>query len=465
MGKSGRSKHQVPQQQAQPNCSASNRFNWSALVGVLASVVVAYCWRYNFEHREPAPEPGQLDTQSSDKPSKAPQRNLEQLRLALQDAKRKSDAGRGSAEDLKHWLNSALEMDSALVEFGAPADVREYTLKEIQAIVLTHMRWNDVLRDRQLLANVAPRLVLWLSSKKVIQDCCKSASCITDQIRTMMILRELGQHSEASTHFTTIKNGSTDGGAAYLSPTNCLGGNLDPQRLVAPQSEHYPTGYADVVDIQAEPNFWGPEAFSLSAYLEEHAETIMAELTPLCPTSPKAELHSHFGLDGLAAYLAQDTGTWTTLPLFHDGVWNASACKSIAPNTCTLLRSRPEIRGTLRSAVSSDTGVQIAFVSVYRLQPGAHIHRHVGYQWRLSTHLGIVVPDGAEIRVWGERRPWGRGKAFGFLDAAEHEVVHNGISDRCVLNVVAWHPSVLARREADAEFARHFINPSDAAQS
>merc|ERR1712216_388513 len=181
----------------------------------------------------------------------------------------------------------------------------------------------------------------------------------------------------------------------------------------------------------------GARDLPLAAHLEEHAAEILEELAPLCQPGGR-----NFGNDYLAQHLARDHTSWTSLGLFHDGSGNSSACSQLAPRTCALLQERSELRGALRSVKSPEMKVQLAFVSVYRLRPGAHIHRHVGNQWRLNTHFGLVTPKGVEIRVWGEPREWVAGKAFAFLDAAEHEVFHHGTEDRCVLNVVGWHPDV-----------------------
>jgi len=110
------------------------------------------------------------------------------------------------------------------------------------------------------------------------------------------------------------------------------------------------------------------------------------------------------------------------------------------------------------SAANPEKAVQLTFVSVYRLRPESHIRRHVGSQWRINTHLGLVTPQGAHIRVWNESRNWQVGRALAFLDAAEHEVIHGGDVDRCVLNVVSWHPNVMQQLHVDPVFAAHFTN-------
>jgi len=110
------------------------------------------------------------------------------------------------------------------------------------------------------------------------------------------------------------------------------------------------------------------------------------------------------------------------------------------------------------SAANPEKAVQLTFVSVYRLRPESHIRRHVGSQWRINTHLGLVTPQGAHIRVWNESRNWQVGRALAFLDAAVHEVIHDGDVDLCVLNVVSWHPNVMQQLHVDPVFAAHFTN-------
>ena len=70
------------------------------------------------------------------------------------------------------------------------------------------------------------------------------------------------------------------------------------------------------------------------------------------------------------------------------------------------------------------------------LQPGTHIRPHVGYTGAvLRCHLGLIVPQGCEMRVGGETRSWREGQCLVFDDTVEHEVWHRGSEDRVILLV------------------------------
>lgn len=61
---------------------------------------------------------------------------------------------------------------------------------------------------------------------------------------------------------------------------------------------------------------------------------------------------------------------------------------------------------------------------------------------RLTCHLELVVPEGANITCGGETRRWQEGKCLVFDDSFEHEVEHNGKEPRVVLLVNFWHPGL-----------------------
>ena len=81
------------------------------------------------------------------------------------------------------------------------------------------------------------------------------------------------------------------------------------------------------------------------------------------------------------------------------------------------------------------------------MHPGTHVWPHTGpTNCRLRAHLGLVVPEGAFLRVANETRTWSQGQFIIFDDSFEHEVWHNGSSYRLVLIVDVWHPE-LTREE------------------
>jgi len=279
----------------------------------------------------------------------------------------------------------------------------------------------------------------------------------------VMLLLELGLREDAAAHLRVVESA-----AAAQGHASCMGMSWQLDRLMAPLDRHFPPAYghvAGVAGIAGSPAFRGPQESTVAAVLEAHAQEIIAELAPLCSredTAPgKRAGRANFGTERVVSDLAREEGSWTSLPLYFLGSWNESACSALAPYTCGLLRRLPELEGTLRSAAVPGQRVQQTFVSIYRLQPGSRLHRHVGSRWRQNTHLGLVVPPGSRLRVWNETRPWQVGKAFSFLDAAEHEVLHSGAGERCVLNVVSWLPEVVELRSSDPVFAGHFIGDDE----
>lgn len=377
---------------------------------------------------------------------------LRGLMVALQAAEHTATGPVRSLTASKAWLEAALTMHSALVADVAPAEIRFYIVSEVMRIALTHMPWNGLLADRTLLAKAAPPLLEYMSSDSVVQKCCLEVVCVFRQVTTLMILQELSLVEVAAQHLRSLEEASGSLG-------ECYGMSWNLERLAAPLDEEYPLQYAGLIDMASENAFWHPSDLPLAAFLEQHSEDIVAELAPLC--EPEAHepgsANDHFGPEGVVQGLARGSWrSWTSLPLLQHGAWNSTACASVAPLTCSLLQDRLELRGALHAAAAPDTLVQHTFVSVYRLNAESHIHRHVGAQWRLNTHLGLVTPPGAHIRVWNETRTWQVGRALVFPDAAEHEVFHHGDRSRCVLNVVSWHPAVLQRRSNDAGFAAQF---------
>jgi hypothetical protein len=380
---------------------------------------------------------------------------LQILHSNMLNAEKEATGTNRSVNASRWWLESVLAVDRHLVAVGAPEDIRAYTLSEVQRVALHHFPWNELLIDRELLRQVAPALATRMLVHDEIRNCCASDRCLHDQVSTVMIFQELNMTGAARAHLQAVKAAV----GASSGNTTCRGMAWQLDRLVAPLDIHFPSGYDHLVNVTSEPVFWSSSQLPLVRHVEQHSDLIIAELAPICSSkeiSAPAQSVQHFGSETVVKDLA--LGSWKSLPLLNHGVWNLSACETLTPRTCALLKSRPELQGAMRSASASDTDiiVQFTFVSVYRLQSKSRIHRHVGTQWRLNTHLGVVTPPGAKIRVWNESREWEVGKAFAFLDAAEHDVVHAGETARCVLNIVSWHPAVLERRTSDPVFAQHF---------
>lgn len=84
-----------------------------------------------------------------------------------------------------------------------------------------------------------------------------------------------------------------------------------------------------------------------------------------------------------------------------------------------------------------------------RLQPGMHIPPHSGFlNTRLICHLPLIAPEGCELRVGNEVRPWREGEMLVFDDSIEHEAWNRSDQTRVVLLFEIWRPEI---REAERE--------------
>lgn len=85
------------------------------------------------------------------------------------------------------------------------------------------------------------------------------------------------------------------------------------------------------------------------------------------------------------------------------------------------------------------------------LAPGTHIFPHAGYYnpFVLRCHLGLVVPDGCEIRVGTQTRSWQEGKCLIFDDGVEHEAWNSATATRVVLLVDFKKPNAKSKPTFD----------------
>lgn len=129
--------------------------------------------------------------------------------------------------------------------------------------------------------------------------------------------------------------------------------------------------------------------------------------------------------------LTNNEGLWSFLPFFTTRAISQRLA-DLCPRTSEVLQS---LRPNLLFGFS--------FISV--LSGSSTIAPHRGStSLRQRYHLGVTVPEPnrAKIRVGTNWIPWVEGKAFGFNDSIEHEVVNAGVADRVALIVDVW-PSTL----------------------
>ena len=99
------------------------------------------------------------------------------------------------------------------------------------------------------------------------------------------------------------------------------------------------------------------------------------------------------------------------------------------------------------------------------LGPGAHIPEHSDeFNFLITCHLGVQVPEGCRIRVGPETRYWQDGKCLLLDTSYLHEAWNPSDQRRCVLLIDAWHPD-LTPAEIDAiQFLRPKLEAALGAQ-
>ncbi len=108
-------------------------------------------------------------------------------------------------------------------------------------------------------------------------------------------------------------------------------------------------------------------------------------------------------------------------------------------------------------------GVEVAGRTYFTaMPPGVHVKPHCGpHNFKLRTHLGLVTPQEAVIRVGDVTKPWREGECIIFDDSFEHEVWNRSNRTRIVMIVDTWNP-ILKQAEIKAlEYVMHeFYNKS-----
>lgn len=89
------------------------------------------------------------------------------------------------------------------------------------------------------------------------------------------------------------------------------------------------------------------------------------------------------------------------------------------------------------------------------LGPGAHIPEHSDeFNFLITCHLGVRVPEGCRIRVGPETRYWQEGKCLVLDTSYLHEAWNPSEQRRCVLLIDAWHPDLTAAEIDAIQFLR-----------
>lgn len=124
-----------------------------------------------------------------------------------------------------------------------------------------------------------------------------------------------------------------------------------------------------------------------------------------------------------------DRGRWT-VSYFYAGGRRVAETTAACPRTASIIDAVP---GAGRAGQT--------YLSV--LRGDTHIQRHFGpTNTRLRCHLGLVVPEGARIRIGDHMQGWAVGECLVFDDSFDHEVWNDAPSERLVLIVDFWHPDL-----------------------
>ena len=121
-----------------------------------------------------------------------------------------------------------------------------------------------------------------------------------------------------------------------------------------------------------------------------------------------------------------------------DEPYSAMACFSSSISRAltdrVTLRAPFSIRVTLASIFSPTANFSV-------LKPKTRIPPHTGVaNFRLVTHLPLILPPSCGFRVGSETREWRIGEAWVFDDTIEHEAWNDSDETRVILICDIWNP-------------------------
>lgn len=204
-------------------------------------------------------------------------------------------------------------------------------------------------------------------------------------------------------------------------------------------------------DMKAVPWFereefdWVPRVESAWKDVQNELDELLADDAPFDPYIVEPEEGKGYRQTQAGTDFSSLVGSssWTAFHLSRAGVIDDNYRR--CPATTALMESLP-------LPEAEDYMPEIFFS---RLKPGAHIIPHFGQMnFRLTVHLGLIVPEGCGIRVGDQTRHWEPGKVLAFDDSFEHEAWNRGDKERIVLILEAWHPDI---REAEIEGLQLFF--------
>jgi len=173
---------------------------------------------------------------------------------------------------------------------------------------------------------------------------------------------------------------------------------------------------------------WETKSLPMGTFLEEAHPVFKAELEAIL-NDPRDLFKELQRIDPSREHLA-NRGKWETVRIGRYGHWYDLFCQ-MAPETCALIKTRPEI-----------VNCKFMNVNYVKLNPGAHLKPHYGNGPRLSAHLSVIAPEPlrAGMTVGDVQVLWVEGKAVLFDDTYPHAVSHWGSQPRYVMLVWFCHP-------------------------
>ncbi|CAK9096602.1 unnamed protein product [Durusdinium trenchii] len=172
------------------------------------------------------------------------------------------------------------------------------------------------------------------------------------------------------------------------------------------------------------------QELGIVSFLEEHFKVIQEELLRILEDESLFYQLNQLTRNAEPQFSPRDDD-WLTAYLVRGAQFHEEVC-SLAPGTCALLRSRPEVAQCFSPLSGS---------GFLRMRPGGRLKPHFGGAPRLSAHLALLVPQGELfMSVGNEQVRWVEGEVIVFDDTFIHSVTHNGQEARYVLNLWMCHP-------------------------
>lgn len=154
--------------------------------------------------------------------------------------------------------------------------------------------------------------------------------------------------------------------------------------------------------------------------LEDNYPTILEELKQLRQNSENG-----YWLNTFPDYLMPGSkNKWQVYTFQFFGIRHPLNC-NVCPKTYHILKQIPNL-------ISADFSY---------LPAHTHIKPHKGFtKMVLRAHLGLIIPEGCQLRVGDETRTWQEGKMLVFDDSFDHEAWNNSDYDRFVLMLDIANP-------------------------